>query len=59
MARVSIEFECEIPDSADANDWQIEEWVRFSLGASGHIPEDNPLIDIELEAVFGTIWVTA
>jgi hypothetical protein len=47
MIRVSFEVK-NIP--AAATDEEIEEWLRFSFGATGCLSLDNPLVDYEAEA---------
>ncbi|MFO3797280.1 MAG: hypothetical protein ACK8QZ_08360 [Anaerolineales bacterium] len=32
-------------------DEQFEEWVEFSVGHRGCVSQDNPLVDIDMEAL--------
>ncbi len=50
MRKVKVEFEVSVPDGVTPA--QVEEWVRFEVGAQGHrhIKAENPLADTDLEA---------
>jgi len=45
---IKVDFELQLP--ADASVEEIDTWLKYHLGAIGHISEDNPLVDYDLEA---------
>lgn len=48
MRKVKVEFEVSVPDGVTPA--QVEKWVRFEVGAQGHIMAENPLVDTDLDA---------
>ncbi len=53
---IRVEFEADIP--ADATKEQVEEWIKYELGATGRIETANPLSDHGLTAKWFTVRVT-
>jgi len=55
MRTVRVELEVEVPESA--TDRELEDWLRFELGATGQLDGDNPMIDHDLEAKRASVRV--
>ena len=55
MAKMSIEFDIEVPDEITYDD--LLEWVRFELHDNGCMAGSNPMVDKELTPIFGTLQV--
>ena len=53
--RVKVEFHVEVP-LEDVSDEQIEEWLRFQLHDNGQMSMKNPLVNHEVEPIFGTFY---
>lgn len=56
MKRIRVEFELVLP--CDATDSEVDEWVRYEIGANGQIKIANPLSRHDLEADFTTVVIT-
>jgi len=50
-----VQFTCLIPNGM-AREEQINEWLNFVLGNGGQISQNNPLVDLELEAIRKPDW---
>jgi len=55
MKTIHVSFQVEVANNIDMKD--IKEWIRFELHDNGDIEGSNPLIDEELEPVFGTLLI--
>ena len=53
--KVKVEFEVEVPVD-DVTDEQIEEWLRFECHDNGQMSLKNPLVDEQIEPIFGTFY---
>jgi len=55
MKTVRVEFEIEVP--AAATDKEIEDWVAFNVGASCLLDGNNPMSNMDLSAIRGSVSV--
>ena len=55
MREVKVEFALEVPD--DMTDSEIEAFVSFHIGATSELKGTNPMIDRDLEAKRGSVWI--
>lgn len=53
MKTVKAEFSVLVPD--EATNKEIEDWLKFHLGATGSLSLDNPMSEKDIEAVFGSV----
>lgn len=56
--KITLEYEVEIPDSINASEDEIEDWVRFEIGDNGSLNGKNPLINERLKPIFGSLCLT-
>jgi len=57
MPCYEVRCEVHIPDSIQATDSQVEAWVSYELHENGSLSRDNPLVNVEFEAVPFTLDV--
>lgn len=57
MPCYKVRCEVEVPDSIQATDRQVEAWVSFQLHENDSLSRDNPLVNVEFEAVPFTLDV--
>ena len=53
--RYRVNFDIDIP--VPARDDEVRAWLAFQLHAVGSIPASNPLLDHDIEPVFGSLVV--
>lgn len=56
MKTVKVEFEVKVPN--DMTEEQVFEWVSFNIGTNGGCSLQNPLADTDLEAEFGSVYIS-
>jgi len=52
--RIRVEFDLYVPDVPHSEE-ELEEWLKFHLGAKEGMSCSNPLSEHEPEAIFGTM----
>ena len=52
---IKVEFEVRVPENTTIED--TREWVAFHTGYSGSMKISNSLIDTELDAITGSLFV--
>lgn len=46
---ILVSFRAKVPENIDLKD--MLDWLSYELGATGSLRNDNPLYEVELEAV--------
>lgn len=54
MPQYTVNFKVTVTEE---NTEKVKDWIRFQVGETGSLSLDNPLVDIDLKATFGTVCV--
>ena len=57
MSKYQIQLDVEVPGELNASAADVRDWARFVTGMVGGMPANSPLVDLELEAVWGSVQV--